>query len=57
MKCFWCLVAWQANEQEKILDAEYVFESKSCCRTHVNTRRGLPDNFDRYHTTSGDDSE
>jgi hypothetical protein len=43
-----CLIAYQAHEQEKVLLAEFVYDGKSLCASHVNTVRGLSETFYRY---------
>lgn len=50
MKCFRCLVDYQANDgsRDEINDALYVYNGESLCGDHVNIVRGLESGFVRY---------
>lgn len=42
MKCFFCVVAWQARETERIDDAVVMYAGNSLCMAHLNSMRGWP---------------
>jgi hypothetical protein len=48
LKCFFCLVAYETRASEEVRSAEYVYDGKSMCGRHVNSWRGLSEDFDRY---------